>query len=70
MFINKKDAPVNLVEIEEKEAGKKYTKLKEGETFAAYDNVHIIDNIYAIVSPGNKLLKMTTSKYCIVLRKK
>lgn len=70
MFDNKKDAPVNLVEIEEKEAGKKYLKLKEGETLKAHDCVHIIDTIYASISPGNKLLKMTANKYCTVLRKK
>lgn len=70
MFGNKKDAPVNLVEIDEKEAGKKYKKLKEGESIKSDDFVHIEENTYAKVGKGNVLCKFATNKFNTILRQK
>lgn len=59
----------NIVEIQQKDL-KKYTKVKEGEKFAAGDLIHLIDSDYVEVCEGSSLLKLKINKENTVLRKK
>ena len=62
------NAPINIVEITEKEI-KKLTLLKEGELFRPDDLVYLVDNKYAVISEDSKLLKQKTSKHDKVYRR-